>query len=403
MPHLHLSLQAGDDLILKRMKRRHLPRRAIAPAPRARALRPDIVVRRRPDRRLSDRDRGDVRRNARPGRGMRPHLPARLSLSARGPARRRRGCRRCRCRCVSERAARLRAAGEAALRPRFLERRQVGRARRPPRSIETRRAMRRATREQFAAGAARLPAPGRRRGRARHRRSTLTVTGGRTGRRRSLGRRRRARDGRRARAGFARLQGRACRAARRKLTEGITTIFAQAPARRGGAGRTRGAADRRPTSGPRRAARWSRQLRQATASARRSRAEEVRDALAEEVAAMLRAGGASRCASTRRTAAGGAGRRRQRHRQDHDDRQAGQAAIATQGSKVVLAAGDTFRAAAVEQLQIWGERTGVPVIAGRPAPMRPGSPSTRWSRRAARGRRRAADRHRRPAAQQGRR
>jgi fused signal recognition particle receptor len=33
-----------------------------------------------------------------------------------------------------------------------------------------------------------------------------------------------------------------------------------------------------------------------------------------------------------------------------------------QGLKVVLAAGDTFRAAAVEQLQIWGERTGCPVV-----------------------------------------
>ncbi|MFZ2004010.1 MAG: signal recognition particle-docking protein FtsY [Stellaceae bacterium] len=32
------------------------------------------------------------------------------------------------------------------------------------------------------------------------------------------------------------------------------------------------------------------------------------------------------------------------------------------GKRVVLAAGDTFRAAAVEQLQIWGERTGAPVI-----------------------------------------
>ena len=30
----------------------------------------------------------------------------------------------------------------------------------------------------------------------------------------------------------------------------------------------------------------------------------------------------------------------------------------------VMAAGDTFRAAAVEQLQIWGERTGTPVVAG---------------------------------------
>lgn len=36
------------------------------------------------------------------------------------------------------------------------------------------------------------------------------------------------------------------------------------------------------------------------------------------------------------------------------------------GRKVVLAAGDTFRAAAIDQLQIWGERSGVPVIAGKP-------------------------------------
>ncbi len=36
-----------------------------------------------------------------------------------------------------------------------------------------------------------------------------------------------------------------------------------------------------------------------------------------------------------------------------------------QGKSVMLAAGDTFRAAAVEQLQIWGERTGCPVVAGK--------------------------------------
>jgi fused signal recognition particle receptor len=36
------------------------------------------------------------------------------------------------------------------------------------------------------------------------------------------------------------------------------------------------------------------------------------------------------------------------------------------GKRVVLVAGDTFRAAAVEQLQIWGERVGAPVIAGGP-------------------------------------
>lgn len=34
-----------------------------------------------------------------------------------------------------------------------------------------------------------------------------------------------------------------------------------------------------------------------------------------------------------------------------------------QGKKVMLAAGDTFRAAAVEQLQVWGERNDIPVIA----------------------------------------
>ncbi len=34
-----------------------------------------------------------------------------------------------------------------------------------------------------------------------------------------------------------------------------------------------------------------------------------------------------------------------------------------QGLKVMMAAGDTFRAAAVEQLKVWGERTGCPVIA----------------------------------------
>ncbi len=43
MPHLHLSLQAGDDLILKRMKRRHLRAEAIAFCEQARRLRPDIA------------------------------------------------------------------------------------------------------------------------------------------------------------------------------------------------------------------------------------------------------------------------------------------------------------------------------------------------------------------------
>lgn len=43
MPHLHLSMQAGDDMILKRMKRRHSRADAIAFCTRVRTLRPDVV------------------------------------------------------------------------------------------------------------------------------------------------------------------------------------------------------------------------------------------------------------------------------------------------------------------------------------------------------------------------
>ena len=43
MPHLHLSLQSGDDLILKRMKRRHLRADTLEFVEKVRALRPDVV------------------------------------------------------------------------------------------------------------------------------------------------------------------------------------------------------------------------------------------------------------------------------------------------------------------------------------------------------------------------
>lgn len=43
MPHVHLSLQAGDDMILKRMKRRHTRAQAIAFTDRLRARRPDVA------------------------------------------------------------------------------------------------------------------------------------------------------------------------------------------------------------------------------------------------------------------------------------------------------------------------------------------------------------------------
>ena len=40
--------------------------------------------------------------------------------------------------------------------------------------------------------------------------------------------------------------------------------------------------------------------------------------------------------------------------------------LKAQGKRVVLAAGDTFRAAAIDQLQVWGQRVGVDVVAQRP-------------------------------------
>lgn len=43
MPHFHLSMQSGDDMILKRMKRRHLRRDAVQFCDQVRRLRPDVV------------------------------------------------------------------------------------------------------------------------------------------------------------------------------------------------------------------------------------------------------------------------------------------------------------------------------------------------------------------------
>jgi len=48
------------------------------------------------------------------------------------------------------------------------------------------------------------------------------------------------------------------------------------------------------------------------------------------------------------------------------------AKLVGEGRKVILAAGDTFRAAATEQLEIWGQRAGAPVVKGRPG----GDPSS---------------------------
>ncbi len=96
MPHLHLSMQSGDDLTLKRMKRRH------SRADADRVLRADAQapvrrrIRRRSDRRFSNRNGRHVRKLAKHRRCLRPDLSARLSVFCHDAARRPPACRRCR-------------------------------------------------------------------------------------------------------------------------------------------------------------------------------------------------------------------------------------------------------------------------------------------------------------------
>ena len=53
------------------------------------------------------------------------------------------------------------------------------------------------------------------------------------------------------------------------------------------------------------------------------------------------------------------------------------AKLSAEGRKVMMAAGDTFRAAAIEQLKVWGERTSRRSLPVRRARIRQASPSTR--------------------------
>ena len=57
-------------------------------------------------------------------------------------------------------------------------------------------------------------------------------------------------------------------------------------------------------------------------------------------------------------------RRRQRHGQDHHRRQARAPGAVAAARRRLLAACDTFRAAAIEQIKLWGQRLKVEVIAG---------------------------------------
>lgn len=119
MPHLHLSLQSGDDLILKRMKRRHLRADALRFCAEARRLRPDIVFGADLIAGFPTEDEAMFARSldlieecgitylhAFPF-SPRPETPAARMPPVDGAA-------------IKERAARLRAAGEAAL-TRFLD------------------------------------------------------------------------------------------------------------------------------------------------------------------------------------------------------------------------------------------------------------------------------------------
>ena len=98
MPHLHLSVQAGADLVLKRMRRRHSRAGALAVIERARAVRPGVAIGAdliagfpTETDGLAAETLGFVQAAAIPYVHVFPYSARR--------ARRRRGCRRCRCRC----------------------------------------------------------------------------------------------------------------------------------------------------------------------------------------------------------------------------------------------------------------------------------------------------------------
>ena len=71
-------------------------------------------------------------------------------------------------------------------------------------------------------------------------------------------------------------------------------------------------------------------------------------------------------AGGRRRPGGHPRRRRQRHRQDDDASASSRAATPGRAGRVILAAADTFRAAAIDQLRIWADRAGTAIVAHAP-------------------------------------
>ena len=80
MPHLHLSLQAGDDLILKRMKRRHLRDDAIRFCEEARRVRPDMTFGADIIAGFPTETEAMFENSLQPRRGVRAHMAPRLPL-----------------------------------------------------------------------------------------------------------------------------------------------------------------------------------------------------------------------------------------------------------------------------------------------------------------------------------
>src|SRR5260370_21020232 len=118
MLHLHLSLQSGDDLILKRMKRRHSRKQAVEFCAQVRRLRPDIalgadIIAGFPTEtdEMFARSQGLVEECDLTFLHVFPYSPRPGTPAARMP--------QVSGEAIKQRARRLRAAGEAALRPRL--------------------------------------------------------------------------------------------------------------------------------------------------------------------------------------------------------------------------------------------------------------------------------------------
>ena len=92
-------------------------------------------------------------------------------------------------------------------------------------------------------------------------------------------------------------------------------------------------------------------------------ASRLRELVKDELLAILdgTGGGPPRTGSP----VGDHGRRRERHRQDDDGRRSWRTCYKSQGGQPLVCAADTFRAAAVEQLEIWARRAGVDIVRAR--------------------------------------